>query len=116
MPRPLVEELGRRGHDVVSVASASPGADDTDIFERARVERRVIVTFDKGYGQLVLATRSSGVVIIRMRYQGSPFLVRRVVDVLETRTDWGDYVSVISHRDVRMKSLSSLRQLRKRRG
>jgi predicted nuclease of predicted toxin-antitoxin system len=48
-----VHWLRRSGHDVAAVIEDSPGASDGDVLQRAVLERRIILTFDRDYGELV---------------------------------------------------------------
>jgi predicted nuclease of predicted toxin-antitoxin system len=45
--------LRKAGHDVASVLEETPGAKDCDILKRAYEENRVILTFDRDYGELI---------------------------------------------------------------
>jgi len=63
----LVVDLRLAGYDVVSIAERMRGADDETVIELARSERRLLITEDKDFGQLVFATakQNSGVILIR---------------------------------------------------
>lgn len=63
----VVIDLRLAGYDVVSIAEKMPGADDDAVIDFARSERRLLVTEDKDFGQLVFAAakQNSGVVLIR---------------------------------------------------
>ena len=45
--------LREAGYDVAAVIEETPGAKDDDILARANREKRVIVTFDRDYGELI---------------------------------------------------------------
>jgi predicted nuclease of predicted toxin-antitoxin system len=62
-----VHALRAAGHDVAAVSDVARGAEDTVVIELARSERRVLLTEDKDFGQLVFAAarQSSGVVLLR---------------------------------------------------
>jgi len=64
----LVSHLRDAGHDVVYVAEIAPAANDTEVMTRARTERRVLLTEDKDFGDLVFRGRASipGVVLLRI--------------------------------------------------
>jgi hypothetical protein len=47
IPRNLVEELRRLGHDAVSIRERSPGIADAEVLALAVRERRICLTFDK---------------------------------------------------------------------
>ena len=63
----LVIELRAAGYDVVSIAEQMAGADDQKVIDFARSERRLLLTEDKDFGQLVFAAakENSGVILIR---------------------------------------------------
>ena len=51
----LVIDLRSAGYDVVSVSEHMTGADDETVIDFARSERRLLITEDKDFGQLVFA-------------------------------------------------------------
>lgn len=53
IPLDSVRSLRNGGHDVVSISERSPGISDEDVIRIARAENRIIVTFDRDYGELV---------------------------------------------------------------
>ena len=63
----IVLELRAAGYDVVSITEKMPGADDQTVIDFARSERRLLLTEDKDFGQLVFAAakENSGVILIR---------------------------------------------------
>ena len=67
-PAPSVRYLRERGHDVRFVAEDSPGESDAANLRAAHEEGRVILTFDRDYGELVFRHRMpapAGVVFLR---------------------------------------------------
>jgi predicted nuclease of predicted toxin-antitoxin system len=52
-PKASVELLREAGYEVASIAEDSSGAKDTEVLERARREKRVILTFDRDYGEMI---------------------------------------------------------------
>ncbi len=59
-PLPSMDVLRTAGHDVASVSRDSPGLPDPDVLERAAAEDRILVTFDRDFGELVFARGASG--------------------------------------------------------
>ena len=57
VPLRTVMALRRSGEDVLAVAEVSPGAGDEDVLRLGRTQGRVIVTFDRDYGELVFRQR-----------------------------------------------------------
>ena len=80
-----VEYLRSVGHDVLAVAETMPQADDQDILARAASERRIVVTNDKDFGELVFRSDRvhHGVVLLRLRDESSTNRVHAVRAVLE---------------------------------
>lgn len=48
------------GHDVVAIAESRHGITDRDVMELAEIERRVVITEDKDFGQLAFAGERQG--------------------------------------------------------
>jgi hypothetical protein len=75
-PLDAVNRLEQAGHDVTAIVRVSPGVPDEQILERAASEGRIILTFDRDYGQLLYgkATDSSTVPagIVYFRFDPSP--------------------------------------------
>jgi predicted nuclease of predicted toxin-antitoxin system len=63
----VVIDLRLAGYDVVSITEQMAGADDETVIDFARSERRLLLTEDKDFGQLVFAAakQNSGVILIR---------------------------------------------------
>lgn len=52
-PLPSIRLLSTAGHDVTAVALESPGVPDEAILDRAVREGRILLTFDRDYGDLL---------------------------------------------------------------
>jgi len=88
----VAEFLRGLGHDVLNVVESMPQADDPDILARAAAEKRIVVTNDKDFGELVFRTRKShgGVILLRLRDESAENRVRVLASVLER---WADRLS-----------------------
>jgi len=66
--RPLVERLREDGHDVFYIAEIKPDSTDEEVLELAKVYEAVLITRDKGFGELVFrqGLASRGVLLIRL--------------------------------------------------
>lgn len=51
-PRSAVEALREAGHDIHWVRLEMPGATDVDVLACAQKEKRILLTFDKDFGEL----------------------------------------------------------------
>jgi predicted nuclease of predicted toxin-antitoxin system len=52
IPAAVINALVSRGHDVKWIRTTAPGASDKTVLEIAQREGRLIVTFDKDFGEL----------------------------------------------------------------
>lgn len=69
-PLVSVNRLRQQGYDVTAVIEDSPGAKDQDILIQANQEQRIILTFDRDYGELIyklMLSAPKGVIYFRFR-------------------------------------------------
>ncbi len=52
-PLVSVRLLQEAGHDVVAIINDAPGTKDPEVLARAFHEERIILTFDRDYGELI---------------------------------------------------------------
>ena len=108
-PGIAVEELRKRGHNVVWVRTEKPGIGDRVILEWAQTEERLLVTLDKDFGELAFGrdlAAQCGVVLFRMKISNPRTGSMRIVDILESRSDWAAHFSVVEDDRIRMRPLS----------
>jgi len=77
--------LRHAGHDVLAVGEAMPQAEDVDVLARSVAERRILVTNDKDFGELVFRARQphAGVLLLRLHDERPANRVRVVRAVFE---------------------------------
>lgn len=107
-PGPAVAALEAAGHDVAWIKIINPGASDPEVLAWAAREERVLLTFDKEFGEL--AGKSAlppgcGVVLLRLPMPKLEDVGKRLAELITARTDWAGYFSVIEPGRVRMRSL-----------
>lgn len=109
-PGEAVKVLRAHGHDVRWARTDSPGAADLWILEQAEAEQRLIVTFDKDFGELAFRRglpATCGIVLFRMAMSPPEEAIQVIVAVLESRDDWRGHFSVVETDRVRMRPLGS---------
>jgi predicted nuclease of predicted toxin-antitoxin system len=81
----LVAGLRRHGHDVWYVTESARGMDDQSILRHAAEDERVLLTEDKGFGELVvrLGLPAYGVVLLRIEPADSDVKLLRLREVLD---------------------------------
>jgi predicted nuclease of predicted toxin-antitoxin system len=105
-PGSAVRELEGAGHDVVWVRTAAPGCKDADILEWAAREARIILTFDKDFGELAWRANlpaSAGVVLFRLPMPAAAEVGAVLVARIAERTDWAGHFTVIEPGRIRMR-------------
>ena len=108
VPEACVVRLRQSGHDVLWVREAAPGSADSAVLARALAEDRLLITFDKDFGELVFksgAKASRGVALFRISQPSPTAVAERVATVLTSRDDWSGHFSVVDDYTVRMRRL-----------
>lgn len=107
-PGDAVEALRQRGHDVLWIRTEAPASTDTHILERAQAEARLVVTFDKDFGELAFRSRlpaSSGIILFRISAPSSAHVAKVAVAAIESRSDWEGHFAAIEDDRIRMTPL-----------
>jgi predicted nuclease of predicted toxin-antitoxin system len=108
LPEDCVLRLRQDGHDVLWIREAAPGISDDIVLARAATEDRLLITFDKDFGELVFrrgAKASQGVVLFRIAQPSAAAVAERVSAVLASRDDWSGHFCVVENFAVRMRRL-----------
>jgi len=107
-PGDAIAALRQRGHDVSWVRTDAPGSSDRKVLERAQTEDRILVTFDKDFGELAFRAKlpaSTGIILFRTSAPSSGQVARVAVAALESRTGWAGHFAVVEDARIRMTSL-----------
>jgi predicted nuclease of predicted toxin-antitoxin system len=110
VPLDVVEATRKVGHDVTWIRTDAPGSKDRDILERAVTEKRVLLTFDKDFGDLAFRfglPATCGIVLLRLQAASSAALATLVAAALQSRTDWAGKFSVVESGRIRMRALNT---------
>jgi predicted nuclease of predicted toxin-antitoxin system len=103
-----VDALRARGSDVVWAKEEMRGASDEEILERSRREERVLLTFDKDFGELAFRAGrrvTCGIVLLRLRMPKSIADAVAIADRVSARDDWRGRFSVIEPGRIRWRDL-----------
>jgi len=108
LPGSVVQSLRDLGHDVLSAKESMQGEEDEQILSRAQSELRLVITQVKDFGELAFRhglPADCGVILFRLSSDDKDASLRRIVDVIESRTDWAGHFSVITDDRIRMRTL-----------
>jgi predicted nuclease of predicted toxin-antitoxin system len=82
---PLVQFLRSEGHDVLYVAESASGLSDSEVIALALNEKRLLLTEDKDFGDLVFRRDRSvpGLVLMRVAADNLALKTRRLAAAIE---------------------------------
>ncbi len=94
----VVYALRKAKHDVLAVAEITPRAADSDVIRLARKQKRILLTEDKDFGQLVYASgqKALGVVFLRFPVSARDIIANDIVMLVEEQKEklFGSFVVV----------------------
>lgn len=107
-PLDAVEALRQDGHDVVWVRVNCPGISDVEVLSLAQAESRILLTFDKDFGELAFRLKlpaTVGIILFRIKTPSSGVVAEKVAKAIALRDDWYGHFSVVEEDKIRMRSL-----------
>jgi predicted nuclease of predicted toxin-antitoxin system len=107
-PLDAVEALRHAGHDVAWIRVDAPGSNDQQVLGRAVAEQRVLLTFDKDFGELAFHAglpASCGIVLFRLEAPSAAVVAQWVLTAIQSRTDWAGHFSVVEPGRIRVRTL-----------
>lgn len=109
-PGDTVAALRAAGHDVLWARTDMAGSDDDAILQRAQAEERLVLTFDKDFGNLAFQwglPATCGVILMRLVIQSPEVATTRTLEALHGRDDWRGKFAVIDEHRIRLRPLPS---------
>ncbi|MGH7178536.1 MAG: DUF5615 family PIN-like protein [Tepidisphaeraceae bacterium] len=100
----VVAWLRNNAHDVVHLRDQKlERLDDLSIFQKAVSERRIILTFDLDFGEIVALSRGAtiSVILFRLKDSTSVFVIARLAAVLREARDALDKGAIVVVEDAR---------------
>ena len=108
-PLKSVHILRNAGYDVASITEDSPGIQDEHVLRQAVREQRIILTFDRDYGELIYRRKLSapnGVIYFRFEPKTPEETGEYLRDLLViSGITWEGNFSIIEHERMRQRSL-----------
>src|SRR5882672_7100082 len=90
-PGAAVAALEAAGNDVVWIRTAAPGSSDPDVLAWAVRDERILLTFDKDFGELARASvlpSTCGIILLRIPMPRPDDVGAQLAGVIMARTDW----------------------------
>lgn len=110
IPAQLVEALRQGGADVVWIATLSPGISDRQVLAIAVAQDRILLTFDKDFGELARSSDlppTCGVILCRLPMPPPGEVGTQLSSILLSRQDWAGHFSVIEPGRIRTRPLKT---------
>jgi predicted nuclease of predicted toxin-antitoxin system len=107
-PGDAVTALRQHGHDVAWIRTDSPGVSDIEVLERAQRENRIVITFDKDFGELAFRLRLpalNGIILFRIATPSPQYVAQAAVSAIVSRTDWAGHFAVVEDYRIRITPL-----------
>lgn len=108
VPADAVFALRGNGIDVTWVREISPGIDDPAVLALSLADTRVLVTFDKDFGELAFRaglSASAGVVLLRPRLRSPQYVAQFTVATLSQPITWAGHFCVAQDGRIRVVPL-----------
>jgi len=104
IPRKTVQSLTQKGIDIISVTDTSPGMSDRSVLELGNNEDRVIVTFDKDFGELIFRQRldTKGLILLRITPVSPEQIAEKIEQTLTRQTTIKNTVIVVREDRIRV--------------
>lgn len=102
----LADYLQSLGHDATTVArDYAPSLEDYQVLAIAHRERRILLTNDRDFGELVfrLGQSHSGVILLRLNSTNLAVKIERLDHILDRYADRLDHFLVVTERLVRVR-------------
>lgn len=110
IPGSAVQLLRESGHDVLWISETSPGVADREIMRVAVETQRIIITFDKDFGELAVTGENKnppGIILLRISKPSPAETAKSVCRILDSREDWIGHLTVVDDAHIRMRPLEN---------
>jgi len=107
-PREAVLAARALGHDIGWIVEIHPGASDDTVLQMAQEQSRVLVTFDKDFGEMVFRlgkTGSTGILLLRPRLRSPEIVTAFVTTVMSQPIEWAGHFTVAREGSLRVVPL-----------
>jgi len=108
IPLDAIEALREDGPDVLWIRAEAPGSTDIEVMALAQEQDRVLITFDKDFGELTFRSKrpaTCGIILFRVPMISAAYIARILVKAIGSRSDWKGHFAVVERNRIRMKPL-----------
>ena len=112
IPKRTVELLRAQGIDIVSVLDVATGLSDLEVLEVGNDQDRILLTFDKDFGNLVFKAdaKAKGVLLLRFKPTSPEQIAQKLKALIATGIQLEGQFVVMNEQRVRISRLGRLRR------
>ncbi|HMO41702.1 MAG TPA: DUF5615 family PIN-like protein [Saprospiraceae bacterium] len=108
---PSVRELRAKGYDIYAVAESDSSITDEQVIEKAITEERIILTFDKDFGELIFKKGyrpPAGIIFFRWVHYAPDEPGKFLSQILQDTSLFFSYrITVVDERNIRQRNYHS---------
>jgi|Deesub1362B_J571_1020462.scaffolds.fasta_scaffold00176_49 predicted nuclease of predicted toxin-antitoxin system len=107
IPLKVINELKDNGYDILRVDELKRGMSDVEVLELATKEERVLITFDKDFGEIAVKTKRAinGIILLRMRPESADFIKHRLLSLLKETQQFQNKLIILAEDRFRERTL-----------
>ena len=106
IPKETVNLLKRQGIDIVAVTEFASGLSDIKVLDLAKAKGRIVITFEKDFGQLIFKEKrkTKGLMLLRFVPKSPLQIAKRVQQVLAAEIKMENCVVTVKKDSIRVTS------------
>lgn len=108
IPRKVVDLISEQWHDIQWIKTFFPKSSDDRILSLAEADERIILTFDRDFGQLVYEKKlltKQGIIYFRLNGLSPSKMAEAVIEVLNSKMIFSGYFTVVTKTRIRQTRL-----------
>ena len=107
IPRSVVEKLRSIGIDITRASDYEKGLSDEEIAMIARLENRVIITFDSDFGEILIKKEIlfPGLIYLDFEPRSSQYIFEEILTLLEADIEFYGAITVFDGYKIRQRKI-----------
>lgn len=105
IPLKVVQRFQQAGFEFMRIDEIQKGMTDDEVVELAQNKEGVLITFNKDFGELVFKKKICGIILLRIKPQGSDYIVGRLQKLLNSGIDLKGKFIILEDDKVRIRDI-----------
>lgn len=107
LPLKTIKDLKEDGIDILSVKEILPGAGDEEVLSISIKENRILITFDKDFGEWVFRQKVSpkGIILLRFLPKSVDYITSELRMLLKKDISFQGHFTVVDEKKIRVVPL-----------